>query len=303
MRAFPVQMTIAALLSCLAILRTDFSPEALCRPQANVPQQAIGEEIFSQTYRFLGKGRQSFAFLSEDGKTVLKFFNRRYVEMPWYAFFFLSKEKEQAKRTLRRNFFSHSYRLAERFFSEEAGLLYVHLDEGGNLPKVSCIDRASRRFEIDLNGAAFVLQKKGESFYPALRQMERAGRERAIEGFLEIVARRISFGLADGDHDVEHNFALLGGRVMHLDPGRLSLPENISAEHEWWSATHRFRDWLEKNDPELISFFDAKKNALQTTPPPDEPPLPASPVLQRDGTPRERFPTSSRTGVPQTPRG
>ena len=256
-----VRIALVILLSAIALLRTDFSPEIAAYPLLAKEESSPGD-LLSQPFRFFGKGRQSFAFLGEDGKTVLKFFNRRYIEMPWHAFLLPWKEREKAKRDLRREFFLHAYPLAAKHLKEETGLLYVHFGRSCGLPPVWLTDRASRVFTVDLNEMPFILQKRGEPLYPTLEAMDRAAKERAILAFLEMIARRISLGIADGDHDVEHNFGVLEGKPIHLDPGRFSLPQEISVEKEWWSATHRFRDWLGEKSPELIPFFDEKRSSI-----------------------------------------
>lgn len=88
--------------------------------------------------------------------------------------------------------------------------------------------------------------------------------EKLLEGFLQIVASRIAQGIADADHDVEHNFGCMDGRVFHLDPGRLFVDDLSGQErkaHEWWSATHNLRKWLAQNLPELVPVFDARLQA------------------------------------------
>lgn len=200
--------------------------------------------------------------------------------MPWYGWIF---KREKLKRDIRRQFYLKSYLLADEYLKKETGLLYAHFGRGGNLPVVILTDKASRGFNIDLNEVPFVLQKKGESFYPALKQIYKMeglkGIEAAVDSFFEIVSRRISLGISDADHDVEHNFGLLEGKPFHLDPGRFSYAQ-ISKEHEWWRATHRFQDFLQEEFPEVIPFF---KNRLKTNLTLNEPlPLECQ-ALRKDG--------------------
>lgn len=286
------RLFIALALTWIAVERTDrFSEEAISGPlfsTAPSPLFAPIEEALSQPYHFLSKGRQAFVFESEDRKTVIKFFNQNYYRVPWYVVFFpqRQKEKEIEKRKEREQFYRESYSLAAAHMKEETGLLYLHLaPSGNNLPSLSLRDRASRFWTIDLNRVPFVLQKKGEPFYPALEALYTAQGEKAllfaIDQFLDLIACRIRCGIADADHDVEHNFGFCDGKPFHLDPGRWRKARELS-ERDWWSATHRFRDWLEGKHPELISSFDAKRNALRTKELRDGPQPPISPPLQRD---------------------
>ena len=83
----------------------------------------------------------------------------------------------------------------------------------------------------------------------------------ALDLFLEMIAHRISHGIGDADHDVEHNFGYLEGRPFHLDPGRLYMSDFSNQDqlsYEWWSATHALRKWLQKKHPEIVPIFDEK---------------------------------------------
>ncbi len=261
-------LLVAVLLSWIAIERTDFSLSKISAPLMQKQIEVLPfeiEKMLSQPFHYLGQGRQAFVFVSEDGKVVLKFFNAKYLQMPWYGSLPFWKDKETLKRQKRREFYAESYLLAQERMKEETGILYVHLGKTDRpLTAVSLKDKASRLFQIDLNQIPFVLQKRGEPFYPKLTKENLS---ETIDSFLQLIAKRISYGIADADHDVEHNFGWLEGKLLHLDPGRFSLLERLDdpkrIEQEWWSATHRFRLWLQKHHPECISFFDAKRNDLQ----------------------------------------
>lgn len=254
---------VAAVLSYTAYCRTDlFSPEAISAPLVHLSWRSPTEESMEallQPYHYLGKGRQCYAFLSQDGKTVIKFFNHKYLKIPWYGKW-VPGEKE--KRARRNKYYQQSYEIAMNGDSE---ILYLHLgNTEKKLPFLSVVDKASRSFAIDLNAVPFVLQRKGEPLYSALESMYESfgssGLEEGISQFISLIANRIEKKIADTDHDVEHNFGVIDGRVFHLDPGRLFFEEHLwetdLLRQEWWRATHRFRRWLEKKHPESIPFLD-----------------------------------------------
>lgn len=262
---------MALILSSLAYIRTDFfSPASIAAPLVHTvtekPSSSVVQAL-SQPYRYLGKGRQCYVYLSQDAQTVIKFFNVKYLTLPWYGKWI---DGEKKKRAQRQKYYRESYPLA---LDGDSEILYLHLAKSEKLlPSLSILDRASRLFHIDLNRTPFVLQRKGDSFYEALQSLyEREGEEGFQEGihqFVSLIARRIEKKIADADHDVEHNFGLIEGKVFHLDPGRLFFEERLwepdLLAKEWWSATHRFRNWLLKMHPESVSFLDgaieAEKN-------------------------------------------
>ena len=235
-----------------------FSVGAVSGPHFADKTQSIGTEgleALSQPYRYLGKGRQAFVFTSLDGRWVLKFFNQKYHRMPFYGAWI---EKERLKRERRKQFYLNSYQIAVDALKEETGLVYLHFGPSSEvLPSVCLTDKIGRGHVVDLNQIPFVLQKKAEPFYAML---EAGFLKSGIKQFVSLIGKRIAKNIADSDHDVEHNFGVYEGKVVHIDPGRLYVDELLQEpqrlKHEWWSATHRFRKWLEREHPESVAFFD-----------------------------------------------
>jgi len=255
----------------VACVRTDgFHPTLIEGPlfteAASSPSLEV-EMILKQPYHYLSKGRQSFVFESADGNYVLKFFNQKYLKLPWYTF--LVKEKETTKRALRRHYYENSYKIAFREFGDD--IVYLHLGPSGSLPLIEITDKANRKFTLDLTHLPFVLQKKGIPFYSALDAIYSKegieGLKREIDSFISAVALRISKGIADADHDVEHNWGYVDGHLFHLDPGRLYYDSHLyepgRLQEEWYRATHNFTKWLKIYYPEAADYFFAQEKAVR----------------------------------------
>jgi hypothetical protein len=264
MKRFSLILFIAITLSYIAYSRTDgFSPSLIEGPlftQHSPPPTSEVQAILSQPFHYLDKGRQCFVFESEDHKYVLKFFNQSYFRLPWYSFL---APREKTKRALRHHFYEHSYEIAFRELGEQ--ILYLHLGPAkGCLPILALKDKAKQKREIDLNATPFVLQRKGSPFYEGLTQVyEKEGLEglyREIDRFVGAVATRIEKKIADGDHDVEHNWGYVNGEIFHLDPGRLYYDEQLTEPNrlkdEWRAATHSFHKWLTKHYPEAATHLE-----------------------------------------------
>lgn len=271
MRNFLFPVLVAGALSSIALYRTDFSLSKIKAPLRSDPSTPFPQELKefgSQPFSFLGKGRQSYVFVSIDGAIVLKFFNRSYMEMPWCAHLNSAawQKIEKSKRALRKKFYFQSYLTAEQALKNETGLLYVHLGPSQDLPTVHLIDRASRSFFIDLNQVPFVLQRKGDLLKDSLQKFSKEKRDGVVAGIIDdlfqLVQKRVTLGISDKDHDFEHNFAYLNGKLIQIDPGRLlegvDFTNNEIKRHEWWAGTHRLRKWLEKEYPHLVSVFDMR---------------------------------------------
>lgn len=263
---------IAVSLSWIAYTRTDgFSFSLITGPllsQSAPPIHSDTKRALSQTFHYLGKGRQSFVFESADGKYVLKFFNQKYFQMPWYSFF--SEKKERVKRALRRHFYENSYEIAFREFGDE--ILYLHLGSSQELPIISIRDRPGREYIADLNQLPFVLQRKGIPFYQGLnavyQQKGIKGLCEEIDAFLAAISHRIEKKIADRDSDVEHNWGYVDGHLFHLDPGRLyrddQLVEPARVEMEWRTATRNFHKWLQNHYPDAAKYLENSLKEVST---------------------------------------
>jgi len=260
--AWVYSICIGMCLSGIALWRGEFSVGLISVPMQTVGHEMDAEEtaqILQQPYHFLAKGRQTFVFESQDRKWVVKFFNNKYLRMPWYSFLLWDQDKEREKRERRWSFYLHSYGLAAKYLKEQTCIVYLHDGKTSGLPVIRVQDQTGRRFSIDLNCVPFVVQKKGDLLCDRLSIHNKGQCTQMLNSFLELIAIRISLGIADADHDVEHNFGYMNGRVFHLDPGRLfteDLSDPARQAHEWWSATHNLRKWLEQNAPEVLLDFD-----------------------------------------------
>ncbi len=274
MKRWAVPFLFIGALCWIAHVRTDgFSPSLIQGALLNGPSIEPNREavqILGQRFTYLAKGRQAFVFESEDRKYVLKFFNQKYLEIPWYGF--LVGKKEKVKRATRRFYYENSYPIAFQELGEE--ILYLHLSPSMTLPTVLLVDRASGEYPIDLNSIPFVLQRKGVPFREALEEiLETRGIEgilKVIDSFVEAVSLRISKQIGDGDRNVMDNWGYVDGHIFHLDPGRLyykELKDSKLLEQEWESATHDFHKWLKKKCPEGASYFlDRGKAQLNEIP-------------------------------------
>lgn len=260
-----VPLILVALLSWLAYERTDgFSPMLIAKPLVSAQDDLCSVEAMAalnQPYRYLSRGRQSFVFESLDGKFVLKFFNSSYLN--------LSRNKE--KRQQRRRFFKESYLLAWKELKQETGLLHLHQGFSlSRLPRITLTNRIGCPFVLDLNEAAFVLQKKGEPFGEALPRIFAAegilGVERVIDLWFSFVDLRLEKQIVDKDVDAILNFGLCDGALLNLDPGRFCFDEALDQQAEWIHSSRHFRKWLVKNYPEATAHFDQELKERSSRP-------------------------------------
>lgn len=184
--------------------------------------------LFDQNYSYLASGAQVYAFASDDGKYVIKFFRMEEEEQNLPAIF-------------------NAYKLAYDELREESGLVYIHLNKTNCLQKKLCvIDRLGRTHVIDLDKTEFIVQEKAELIFTRLSKLlgDKEATQKSVDAVLGLVQRRIEKGFADQDKAVSHNYGFVGDRPIHLDIGRIFKGEK-KGEYERIAA--RIETWLQEH--------------------------------------------------------
>lgn len=228
-----------------------------------VPLQSIIEQSFS----YLGHGAQCYAFSSEDGEYVLKFYRHNRASHP-LAFLnpiCLKIGCNQLKKTLHKREEKRlrdfaSYMLAKNYLACETGLVYLHLNPTKHIQKkVVLYDKIGVVHHIDLDQTVFILQKKAAPVYTTLKHWIRTGEiETAKQGLtqlLTILARRAKQGLSDKDPDLRTNFGFTDAGPIQFDIGRYkedpTKAEKTVYREDLLRATDKLCRWLRKKRPEL----------------------------------------------------
>jgi len=264
-----VAVLVAAALAWLAHVRTDgFGPD-VCRESTSIVETTVFDSAWPKQFSYLGRGKQAFAFVS--GDYVLKLFDTKHLNTPWYAQIPGLFSARKARSLQRQKIFPESYQLAFDFVREETGLLCVHMGTSANrLPSVELIDKASRHFTIDLNRVAFVLQKRGHgTLLGKLSEVKHNSEQLrlVLDEYLALHAKRIALSIADYDRDIRANYAWGDKGLLYIDPARFysepKLQNPARLKHEWWSCTYRLRKWLVKQVPEQVAWFDGEVEKRQ----------------------------------------
>jgi hypothetical protein len=128
-------------------------------------------EIAQKPFRYLGKGFQATAFVSDDGRYVIKFFATRKppaatkfappaIRRFWPPYESRRRCQYAKKNRARTTQILANYKRAYELFREESALLAVHLGATcQNLPVCTVFDEKGRAQRIDLNRASFIVQK------------------------------------------------------------------------------------------------------------------------------------------------
>ncbi len=204
-------------------------------------------DVLNQTFYYLGRGGQAFAFVSEDGCHVIKFF------------------KHQRKSAKRERDFT-SYRIAGEELKEESGLEYVHCYRTVDLKKqLTIVDKLGIAHAIDLDNQAFVLQKKADLFYPYLEQLLNTGQwEAAKEALLSVVAligARCEKGIFDEDAKLHRNVGFVENRAVFIDVGRFRK-STVDKKQEVMKVVEPLQAWLKNKDAALECYLQERLNEI-----------------------------------------
>lgn len=230
------------------------------------------QHILSQKFYYYGKGAQCYAFLSEDGKYILKFirFPRLsvhpllgYLPLPSSLKSFREKKEERMNGRLDRHF--TSFKIAHDYLKKETGILFLHLNKTNFLnTKITLLDRLNIAHALQADGLEFILQKKAEMVYPALDQFVDTNQtdlaKQAIDSILNLFVKRCKEGVFDADPNLQTNFGLVGSQAVEFDIGRFCLDPNEKNPSVYLDEIHRitrdFSDWLKIKHPEINLYLE-----------------------------------------------
>ena len=230
--------------------------------------------IFHQRFTYLGSGGQAYAFLSEDGNYVLKFFKHHLRRLPFWlkvlplpSRFAIKKEikREKRQQKLLRDF--ESYKIAYQILPEESGLLYAHLNKTKDLKKQArIVDKLGIEHKVDLDGVEFVVQKRASLVFPHLDTLIEQGKiekaKRSIDALFFLVTSRCQKGIYDEDPRIRHNMGFVEDKAILIDVGRLRKdPQRKDPEvqkKDLLKITAHLQVYLKEHSPDLYEYLKKK---------------------------------------------
>ena len=227
--------------------------------------------LFAYPFRYLGRGHQSFVFLSEDGSHVLKLFNNCHQRK--MAFFRLLSALPLIRGWANRHLLAHqekleknfkSYQLAFTQMQDKTALLFIHLKATHNLPAVTLIDPLHIKHRLDLNSLGFLIQKKAKLVYPRLEELIQIGdkqaAKRALSKLLDLLIWKCQQGIGDNDPLIRTNFGFIEEEAIQIDVGPLSYDTTIQnpqkMRQEIIRITTSLKNWLAEKSPDLLLFLE-----------------------------------------------
>ncbi len=216
-------------------------------PQFQTPSVEI-DAIIDQPFRYLTKGKQSFVFISQDGRWVLKC-----MRLPRYARHFSKKGRSSSLVFLAKTF--ESAKWAQMELSDETQVVYAHLQPTSHLKKqVILIDHFEREHDLQLDELPFVLQRFGGDFFAAFDQAK--DKKELINQTIALFSSCYEKGFIDRDPILDKNFGMLEGHPFIMDIGQLEKAGTLPSKREYLELmTISLRGKLERESPELYTYY------------------------------------------------
>lgn len=217
-------------------------------------------DILNQPFYYIGKGAQSYAFISENKEYVIKFFKFKHLKPNWLektlpniSLFDAYKINKGLKKTRQIEGTYNGYKLAYNVHRDESGLVYIHLNKSNDLDEtVTLFDKIGGKHVLDLDSVVFIVQKTVTTTRQVVKNALDAGdvalAKKRMNQIIDLYLQEYSKGIFDRDHGLMHNTGFAGDRAIHLDVGKLSYEPNMKKveyfKPDLIKVSQRFESWL-----------------------------------------------------------
>ncbi len=222
-----------------------------------------------QTFHYIGRGRQCFAFASADDKYVLKFPRTDIYKTPlWMRALPMKAYQERLEKNHaeREKFIMGSFQICIQELKEQTGLLAIHLGQSPSREKLTVVDALGCKHRLPLGKTSFVLQYKHpiliQVFLDALKKGNRREAERILDSLVDVVVDRAQRGILNRDRSFLRNYGFNGERAYQIDVGSFFRKEDMDPkaayEKSLLDSMDPVQEWLAKKDTEMLRYLNKK---------------------------------------------
>ena len=241
----------------------------------------VAQEALAQPYHYLGHGFQVYAFMSDDGKYVLKFFRHQRLRLPDFVTslpsipLFDEWRKSRILSLARRQ--DHLFRSCKTSWDlarHETILLMAHLNRTEGLyPTVTISDSLGNEYPVELDDYQFLLQRRAQLVKPTIAALMKSGDEdgayRRIDQIFDLFLDCASKGILDTDGALvrKDNLGFFEDRAIYIDGGKLAPRKEPFTKKAFLKDIKRLgplEKWLKELNPKLGKYFaKAKARAVE----------------------------------------
>ncbi len=268
---------------------TDEFSKAVSRPYEhnweghilNAEEEKRLDDALSQSYHYMNAGTQCAAFISKDGKYILKFFKKKRFLPPaasdGFSIPFFTNWRMERKRNkcqIKRDRIFSAYTISCDRLSQQTGVFFVHFNSTGRLKRsIQLSDASGKTLDVALDDWDFVLERRAEPLRDYLERLlgtgDVAAAGVAVHRLLEL--QRIFFhkGMRNRDIEFVNNYGFIDGTPVLFDVGRLLPAIDLLGREKYQkklkSFLPAFREWIVYFYPLLIPYCDTAIARLQST--------------------------------------
>jgi len=225
----------------------------------------------SQTFHYLGRGRQCFAFESADHQYVLKFPRTDIYTTPiWMQVLPLKRyqTKTEFTRSKRKRFVLNSFEIAHQDLKDDTAMIALHLGQSSSRKKITLIDKCGCKHQLPIGKLTFALQYKKPLLIDQFKAAHQRGDKNEVRKILDalvlVIRTRAEKGILNKDRSFLKNFAFDGEKAYQIDVGSFyynpNLSKNDATFKSMMDSIDPIQEWLKSFDPEILEYLNAKLN-------------------------------------------
>ena len=236
-------------------------------------------KIFDQHFYPIGHGKQSTAFVSNDGQYVVKFLLQKplavkpqFLKIPDIFPLTLFKKYKVDQKVKRKQELFYAFMISYHIAPEQTGVFYVHLNATDNLfKKPLVVDPSENPVIINPDITQFIIQKRASHIKPTIIDLMCEGRvaqaKDRVDQVLMLLFEAAKKGIVDADTGLirNNNIGFLETRAIYVDTGKLRLKKDQLTKKDFIKDLKRvkpFYKWLQAYYPELAEHYSMKHDQL-----------------------------------------
>ncbi|HSX13883.1 MAG TPA: hypothetical protein VLE96_05635 [Chlamydiales bacterium] len=220
-------------------------------------------KILQQPFHYLGRGRQCFAFASEDGKYVLKCIRTDKFKVPfWTQMFPRTYKNRKEKIAQKKQLVFESFRIANEELKEQTGTIALHLGKSKSKQKIAIFDSLGIRHQIPLDNTLFILQYKRPLWSTVFQNSKCQEKKQLLDTFIELVANRSKMGIINRDPHFLPNYGFENGKTYQIDIGDFRRDPDCNYQKAMRDSLSPVQAWLAKTDPTMLNYLNERLKRL-----------------------------------------
>lgn len=226
------------------------------------------KNILDQPFYYLGRGRQCFAFASQDDRFVLKVPRSDIFTTPfWLKALPLKqlREKKEEDQAKRQQFLINSFVLSFEKLGSQTGTIALHIGQSYFSDKnLTLVDASGAKHHLPISQTTFALQHKyplwSKQVEKALAQQDESQVKNLIDALVDVIVQRANNGILNRDRSFLRNYGYNGKEAVQIDIGSFFISSQIDNPYEKSirDSLDPVQEWLKEKDPEALSYLNNK---------------------------------------------